>query len=392
MSKISIATISFLVFINVYLPGRTTAKEIMIGSLFVTSGPTASLGKDYRMGCFAASEYFNQNGGANGSSVKILDSDTLYQKKKILSYYKKYRKKGIFAILGWGTSGTHLLKENVQKDKIIFMSQSYDGLLTNPRLTPFSFFVASSYSDQIRAAIQFAKEKGAQKIAFIYPKMPFGEVPITAGKDFAKALGLKISPDIPHNPGRRIQASNIIKKCQNFDPDFAWLGGASNHVPSILSAAAKLKIRTKFIINCWGIDEIVAKKISKNMRPLVFGMMPVVPFREEVPGAELMRSVVMKKDASERTVHFTKGWLTTMVLCEGIKRAQKAGNLSGPGLKEALESIKDFDTGGLTPENLSYSAKDHRPITTTYIYSIQKDRLTKVKAIHIERKKEYLGW
>ena len=391
MSKISIATIAFFVFIHFYLPGWAIAKEIMIGSLFDKSGPTANLGQDYRFGCYAASKYFNRNGGANGKSVKIMDSDTRLKKEKILSYYKKYRKKGIFAILGWGTSGTHLLKENVQKDKIIFMSQSYDGLLTNPRLTPFSFFVASSYSDQIRAAMQFAKEEGAQKVVYIYPKIPFGEVPLTAGKDFAKTLGLEIGTDMPH-PFRDFNASNIIKKCQNSDADFAWVGSVRSKAISILNAAAESKIRTKFIINCWGIDEKLVKKVNKKAHPLAFGMMPLVPFKEEVPGAERMRSALMKKDAGEHTVHYTKGWLTTLVLCEGIKRADKAGKLNGPGLKEALESIKGFDTGGLTAENLSYSAEDHRPSTSTYIYGIQGDRLTKVRAIYIERKKEYLGW
>ena len=44
------------------------------------------------------------------------------------------------------------------------------------------------------------------------------------------------------------------------------------------------------------------------------------------------------------TVHYIQGWSSMMVMWEGLKRASA---LDGPSVKAAIETLKDFDTGGL---------------------------------------------
>jgi branched-chain amino acid transport system substrate-binding protein len=391
MMKALFVSFSFFLSVGICFPANLLAEEIIVGTLFDISGVTSSLGKDYKRGCDAAVKYFNDNGGVNGKRVKLLESDTAYNEKAIRSYYKKYKKKGIFALLGWGSKDTHILKENVQKDKIVYMSSSYDGLHTNPKIAPFSFFVGSSYSDQIRAAMQFAKNNGAKKVVFTYPATVFGEIPIPAGKDFAKSIGLEIGPDVKLK-WRDKNIWNKLKKMEEFNPDFAWVGSVTDQFAAILKEAGRLKLQTRFIVNCWGIDESLPKRVDKKIQPLAYGVMPIAPFSEKVAGIEPIRKMVKGKDENMHTVHLVKGWLSSMVLCEGLKLADSAGELNGPGLRKALESIKDYNTGGITPENISYSDLDHRPITSSYIYGIDSNKLSKVDTIHIERKKEYLGW
>ena len=54
--------------------------------------------------------------------------------------------------------------------------------------------------------------------------------------------------------------------------------------------------------------------------------------------------------------------------------------LTGEGVKKALETLKGFDTGGLVPP-ITYTATDHRPTTKTTIYVIKGGKLT-VEAGH----------
>ena len=79
-----------------------------------------------------------------------------------------------------------------------------------------------------------------------------------------------------------------------------------------------------------------------------------------------------------------------MVMREGLKRAKAKGDLTGPGLRTAMETIADFDTGGLTPL-LTYTPEDHRPTTTCGMYEIKDGKMSLVGDMTIERKPEYMG-
>jgi len=80
-----------------------------------------------------------------------------------------------------------------------------------------------------------------------------------------------------------------------------------------------------------------------------------------------------------------------MVLTEALKRADKKGKITGPSVKAALETLKDFDTGGLTPEKITFTPTDHRPHSTVSITAIEKGKLVVKKNITLPRKAEWLG-
>ena len=80
-----------------------------------------------------------------------------------------------------------------------------------------------------------------------------------------------------------------------------------------------------------------------------------------------------------------------MVMWEGLKRADKAGQLNGPGLKAALETLRDFDTGGLTAP-ITFTPTDHRPNTALRIFKMSDNKLVPVEAVSIEREDRFLGW
>ena len=52
-------------------------------------------------------------------------------------------------------------------------------------------------------------------------------------------------------------------------------------------------------------------------------------------------------DVKYRPTSYMQGFFTGQVFVECLKRADQAGKLTGEGLVEALQSIKDVDVGGL---------------------------------------------
>ena len=75
-------------------------------------------------------------------------------------------------------------------------------------------------------------------------------------------------------------------------------------------------------------------------------------------------------------------------MAEALKRA--GGQTSGPDIKAAMETLRDFDPMGLTPP-ISYFPGDHRPNMTVMLFTIQNGKFKELAKQSLERKKEWLG-
>lgn len=386
MKKLLVLTMA-LVLCAAFAPAAM-AKEVEVGGIFDMTGATGAVGSDYAEGAVAAEKYLNDHPDLAGMKVKLIPNDYAYKIPRAVSLYKKYLTVNkVFVIQGWGTGDTNALRPKINKDKIVYLSASYDGNLTDPKKTPYNFFISAAYQTGIRLALTFAKEQGAKKVVFIYPDHPYGKNPIPAGKDYAKTLGLAIGPDQIVSL-RAKDASSQLLAMKKFDPDFAWIGGTTPSTAVILKDAAKLGLRTKFLINVWGFDENLPQLAGPAAEGRAFGLAAVTPFGEDVPG---MKALLKYAGSKKYTLHFVKAWVSMLTMAEGLKRAAKAGKLSGPGLKAALETLKDFDTGGLA-KPITFTPEDHRPSTSSAIYTIKGGKLAKVKDVTFKRQKKYLGW
>jgi branched-chain amino acid transport system substrate-binding protein len=157
-----------------------------------------------------------------------------------------------------------------------------------------------------------------------------------------------------------------------------------------LKDAKKLGLNIKFGSNPYGFSEALPN-VAKEAAEGVTGVMPHVPFGENVPG--MKRLVDYHKKNHPDDTHdaiYVRGWTYVLVWTEALKRADKAGQLNGPGVKAAMETLHNYDLGGLT-NPVTYTATDHRPSTKTPIYIIKGGKLEKVREYEMPRKAEWLG-
>ncbi len=63
---------------------------------------------------------------------------------------------------------------------------------------------------------------------------------------------------------------------------------------------------------------------------------------------------------------------------------------TGDAVKNALESLRDFDTWGLTPA-FTYTSDDHRPTTKAKLYIIQGGKLVLMREVSVDRDPRWLG-
>lgn len=369
----------------------TAADTIVIGHIADLTGPTSAVGKPYADGVQAYADWLNSHGGVNGKKVKLLRSDYAYKIPEALNLYKKFKTVDkVLAIQGWGTGDTEALTKMVGRDKIPYFSASYSAHLTDPKKAPYNFFIAADYSTQLRAGLKYLKDNWKEsrkpKIAFIYPDHPYGKAPIPAGKKYAEELGFEIVGE--ENVGlRAIEATTQLLNLKKNEPDFAWIGGTTPSAAVILKDAKKLGLKTKFLINIWGNDENLFK-LAGDAANGALGLQAAAVYGDDVPG---MKTIVEVTKGEHQMTHFIRGWVSMMVMAEGLKRADAAGDLTGPGLKKALETLRDFDTGGLTAP-ITYTADDHRPNLSAKIYEYQDGKMVYKATVELPRRSDWLGF
>ncbi len=370
--------------------GTALAADIKVGHLADLTGATGEVGKPYAQGVQDYKDWVNTKGGINGKKIDMPMFDYAYDKNKAVNQYKKYKEEGVVAIQGWGSGDTEALSKTTADDKIPYISASYSAHLTDPAKTPYNFFCAPDYSTALRAGLKYLKdnwkENRAPKVVFIYPNVPYGIAPIKGGKEYAKELGYEILSDEIVDL-KAIEANSQMLSVKNKGADFAWVGGTTNSTAVILKDAKKLGLKTRFFINIWGADESTPK-LAAGAEEGALVMTGSTVYGSNVPGMKQLMEITKNQP---QVTHYIRGYVSMMVLTEALKIADKKGQLNGPGVKAALETLKDFDTGGLTPAKLTFTPTDHRPAMTVNIMEFQKGKLVLKQSIELPRKAEWLG-
>ena len=186
------------------------------------------------------------------------------------------------------------------------------------------------------------------------------------------------------------EAISQLEKVKEYNPDWVWLGGTLNSCAVIVRDAGRIGLDAKFIINTWGIDERFFDKAGDYAEGRAYGIFPVVVWNDSVPGMkDIMEAHSIYRSADIHTIHYVKGWLSTMIMAEGLKKA--GGELSGPALRKALETLNDYDTGGLSAP-ITFTEDDHRPNLEASIYRIEGGKCKKVTDVEMPREDRFLGW
>jgi branched-chain amino acid transport system substrate-binding protein len=87
-----------------------------------------------------------------------------------------------------------------------------------------------------------------------------------------------------------------------------------------------------------------------------------------------------------------------LLVAEALKRADKAGDLSGESiLKNGVETLKDYQLG-IGSDPVTYTATDHRPAGKVPIYEWKGGKFHLVDMVDVQGRwpekwaKEWLGW
>jgi len=387
------------------------AAEVKIGALNDTTGATSDVGKDYALGISEVMHYINDQGGVNGKPVKLYQFDYGYRIPEALTKYKLFQRLKVAAVLGWGTGDTEALSPTITKDKMPYVSASYSAHLTNPAKTPYNLFAATDYSTNARAAItawfdkkwpkhpDFGKRKPRFQCSYMFASA-YASAPIKAVKDQATLLGFDVGAD-QDTSLTAIDTKSQVLAMKEFKPDLVWHGNTTMSVAATVRDAYALALGADHIVNNWGFDENLPKLGGKAVEG-VLGATVCAFFGENVPVMDQVVAYAKKYNPGipleKRLVRTTQAWANALALWEALKRADKAGDMSGEGiLKKGFETFSGLDIGLRVPP-LTYTAADHRVAGKVPIYEIKDGKITYFDTPDLKGRwpdkwaSEWLGW
>ena len=369
------------------------AQTIKLGNLVDLTGPTSDQGKDIAQGRTDAVQYFNEQGGINGKKIELVSVEYGFQPPRAVAAYKKFVEDDkVLLVLGYGTPDTEALRPFITKDKMPYISGSYSGHLTDPRQTPYNFPGGIDYTSQIRIFLNYVKEvwkdtSRKPRVAFIYADNGYGRAPIEAGRLYAKEAGIDLV-DEEVIPTILTDATSQLLTMKKKDPDFAYINTNTQWVPVVLKDSFKLGLKTKYVVNNYGIDERTPG-LAGDAAEGVIGIQDVAYWGENVPGMKTLTAFHGKHHPNDTHASpYMRGWLHTILAVEAIKRA--GPDPTGESVKKALESLKDFDTWGITPP-FSFTSEDHRPTNRARFVMVKGGKIVQMREVSVDRDMKWIG-
>jgi branched-chain amino acid transport system substrate-binding protein len=415
---------------------NTTPKgTIHVRTMTVLTGATSENGLPHYQGIKDALREANETGGIRGWLIEEKTVNHSYMQAMWTAAYDDWKANDadfgkVIQFFSWGTPDTQQFSMEAATRQVPWISGSFSTTLATPlpqmrtvRMpdgmdrtfvaagAPYNFFVGTDYSTQIRIAMDFVKKRGGTKVAFAYcGTSGFCTEPIPPGQTYAVSVGLQLRPDVKPGLGDTYEAVDMMVKtyAESLMPGddtglWFWVGNSIFSSTHFAKATKKYLPNAKIIMNLYGMDERTFALCGADCVDRVFSVQAFAAFGDtRHPGMEEVLRVYNKwrmkdghslDDAMLKNMRYVQGYVSFLLFRRGIEKlVDDKKELTGKNLKEAYESFRQLQTGGLTPP-ISYTGEDHRPTNRTRIYSMNAaGKLEYQDEISIPLQAEWLGW
>lgn len=335
---------------------RAQGEDIVIGGSIPMTGVFAFAGIGINAGIADYVKIVNDAGGIKGRKLRYVPEDTGYKVDVSVAAYKKITSQNkVNLYYGDSTGFAKTINPELDRNgQILMAGASFASELNDPKKYPHQFLVGPDYTEQIGILLQhIAKEKPGAKVAFVYSDSEFGRDPIEASEAAAKKLGLSVPIKIM-TPAGSVDVSTEVIKLRRAAPDYTIFHGyILAPIPEFIQQGKQQGMTSKWMGTFWTMDSSTVMKMGEAGD----GFMGVMPFRyyydtEKAPMLEKIRALRPEYQSTA----YIQGFLTAMLFAEAARRTLDAGKpLDGKNLKAALNTLKDFDTGGIigTPITIS---------------------------------------
>lgn len=335
--------------------------EYIIGASLPLTGPFATAGQLISPALSMAEALINQSGGIGGVPVRIPAEDSAYVPQNALANYQRLLATEGDKVVGYYGDSTGFMKlvaPELKGDQARLMaSTSFASDLANPAENPYQFLAGPTYEDQFDILLQKIKADGGSTVAFVYSNTEFGADPIGFGKKRAEELGIEVVLEEVTKPQGADIPTHVTKLAQ-VNPEYCIMQGYVTGVwPQLIGGARQFGLDTKFMGTFWGMEKLIADRVTNEAGPFLEGYQGVMPYRYfydtvGAPKYEEFGAFAKANFAGTPLENYMPTWALQFLcgmelMVEALRRVANDGNeLTADNVAEALAGISDFDTGG----------------------------------------------
>jgi len=311
----------------------------------------APTGSHIRAGVQLCFDSVNAHGGVNGVKLRLATRDDGYKAEETVKLTRQLiRESQPIALIGIvGTGNVEaLIRENVLADSGIPLVGARTGAnsMIHP-VNPWIFQVRASYAEEVDRVVAQFTTVGLTRLAVFYQDDPFGKDGLTSAEASAAKAKAELVAKAAY-PKNTTKVEDAVKTIAAAQPQGVIMVSNTAASAEFLKQSREAGNDAQFIALSVTDGPQVAKRIGGEVAH-GFGVVQVMPD----PNNRGV-SVVRELQESYRTFQpkdielnhtLLEGYVAAKVLVEGLRRA--GPNPTSKRLRDALESMRDYDAGGL---------------------------------------------
>lgn len=348
-----ILLIATILFSFSLVPPVAAQGELTYASVLPLTGPFGGGGKEGAAGQKDCVDIINQEGGINGKRLKYVVEDGQYKLEVAMAAFQKIMETEYPLIFAAESApmAKALGQDFKSRYKMLLTSASSSSELANKDKNPYSFVSGPTDGDQLGILLKYiAKQKRGARVAFFYSDSEFGKDPIKFGRLMCDRLRLKLVAEETVPLGAKDLKPQIMN-LKSQEPDYVIFHGfLFDPVPQVIKACRDLGMKTNFM----GTFYLSSKWLLDKLGPLGQGYMAVSPYtywwNKEAPTIRKITDYTAKTypDVKFRDIYYMRGFMSILLASECMLRADNAGQLNRQGVAKALQTIRNFNSGGLS--------------------------------------------
>jgi len=296
----------------------------------------------------------NEAGGINGKKIKYFWADGEYKNDVGIAAFKRlYAQYKPQAMWGQSTGMTKALGPEIKdRYKILYSAYTFAEIAANPKENPYLFIPGPTYVEQFGILLKYiAKQKPGANIAFFYSDTEFGREPIPAGREMCKKLGLNlVAEEVAKVGGVDITTQVLDMKRKKVDYCI-FQGFVTTPITAVMKQAKDYGLKCQFMGTFWSTEKHLLDQLGALADEYV-GVTAYSYYYQDEPMMKKIRAWTEKhhpKMAAYRSQAYMQVFMGTQIIIEAFRIAAKTGSNDGTSLSKAVQSIKDFNVGGLMP-------------------------------------------
>ncbi|WP_448808538.1 ABC transporter substrate-binding protein [Agromyces bauzanensis] len=320
---------------------------IHVGQMTALSGPVAPTAGEQVVGQQAYWDYVNAEGGIAGKyPVEVITADNQYNPQLAVQEYQKIKDQIVMLSGILGDASVEALLPILEQDGAVAVPSTQSARFAHyANLAP----TFQSYQTNVWNTLSYLAGEGKLDEDSIVCGMvqadQSGQARLDAIEFGAEKLGFTVGEPAEFAP---VDAAftGQVQALKSENCDVVVFGGAANNTPNVIAAATQLDFEPTWITEFFAMsDSFRESPIAGYLQDhvLITGMAGNLD-DTSIPGlAELTELIAPTKVTMQHVYGFMQGMATAAIL----EKAVELGDLSGPGIQEAINQIDEVDFMGL---------------------------------------------